>query len=147
MLPKQEYVGLLIGAARRRVKQSITVRAEPHNLSSLQFWVLVVLAASPGLTLGGLAEQQRMEMANASRVVSSLVKRRLIKLRRDPDDRRRARLELTAGGALLARKLQRSADDVRGAVVAGMTAEEVETLRALLRRVIKNLDTLDAAQP
>jgi len=147
MLPKQEYVGLLIGAARRRVKQSVTARAELHNLSSLQFWALVALDANPGLSLGELAERQRMEMPNASRVVASLVKRRMIKLTRDPGDRRRAMLELTAAGSAMARKLQKSADDVRGAVVAGMTPDEIEGFRSLLLRVIENLEQLDSALP
>ncbi len=142
MLPKQEYVGVLIGAARRRVKQLVSARAEPHNLSSLQFWVLVSLEQQPNLSLGELAERQRLEMPNASRVVASLIKRRLIKLKRDPVDRRRAQLELTQSGVALARKLQRAADEVRGAVVAGMSPEEVETLRTLLLRVIGNLESL-----
>jgi DNA-binding MarR family transcriptional regulator len=147
MLPKQEYVGVLIGAARRRVKQSITARAAPHNLSSLQFWILVVLHDNPCLSLGELAERQRMEMPNTSRVVASLVKRRMIKLKRDPNDRRKAQLELTAAGTAMARKLQKAADDVRSAVTSGMTPEEVESLRGLLRRVLVNLDELDAAAP
>jgi len=147
MLPKQEYVGLLIGAARRRIKQSVTARAEPQGLSSLQFWVLVLLHNSPGLSLGELAEKQRLEVPNASRVVGSLVKRRMVRLKRDPADRRRAQLELTPNGLALARKLQKAADDVRGAVVAGMSAEEVETFRSLLRRVLDNLEQLDSSMP
>ena len=147
MLPKQEYVGLLIGAARRRVKQSVTSRAELHNLSSLQFWALVALDANPGLSLGELAERQRMEMPNASRVVTSLVKRRMIKLTRDPSDRRRAKLELTAAGSAMARKLQKSADEVRAAVVEGMTPDEIDGFRSLLLRVIENLEQLDSALP
>jgi len=145
MLPKQEFIGLLIGAARRKIKQSVSLRSEPHKLSTLQFWVLVALQSSPGLSLSQLAELQRMEMPNASRVVTSLVKRRLVKLKRDSADRRRAVLELTAGGQRMARKLQRPADLVRDAQVAGMTSEEVETLCALLHRVIDNLEKLDAA--
>ena len=145
MLVQQEYIGLLIGAARRKIKQSVSLRSEPHKLSTLQFWVLVALQSSPGLSLSQLAELQRMEMPNASRVVTSLVKRRLVKLKRDSADRRRAVLELTAGGQRMARKLQRPADLVRDAQVAGMTSEEVETLCALLHRVIDNLEKLDAA--
>jgi len=147
MLPKQEYVGLLIGAARRRVKQSVTIRAEPHGLSTLQFWVLVTLNANPGISLSELAERQRLEMPNASRVVASLVKRRMARLKRDPHDRRRAQLELTPAGVAMARKLESAADEIRAAVVAGMSAAEIETLRGLLRRVIGNLEQLDAALP
>jgi DNA-binding MarR family transcriptional regulator len=146
MLPKQEYVGLLIGQARRRIKQAVTTRAAPHNLSSLQFWVLVALHTHAGLSLGEVAELQRLEMPNASRVVASLVQRKLVKLKRDPSDRRRTLFELTAGGTQLARKLQKSADDVRGAVVAGLSPEEVDQFRTLLRRVVESLEQLDLAQ-
>ena len=54
-------------------------------------------------------------------------------------------LELTASGQQMARKLQRSAERVRDAQIAGMTDQEVETLRTLLLRVISNLEELDAS--
>ena len=145
MLPRQEYLGLLIGAARRRLKQAVLERLGPYRLSTQQFWVLLAIGELPGASLGAVAERQRLDLPTASRVVTTLVRRRLALLERSADDRRRASVRLTAEGEQLARKVHSIADGVRGAAVQGLSAAEQETLRALLKKVIANLDAFSEA--
>jgi MarR family transcriptional regulator, organic hydroperoxide resistance regulator len=140
MLPRQEYVGLLIGAARRQLKQAVVARVAPFQLSSPQFWVLLAVRELPGASLGEVAERQRLDLPTTSRVVTGLVARGLVRLERSAEDRRRASVRLTTSGEALARKLQGVADGVRAAVIEGFSASEQETLRAFLRKVIGNLD-------
>jgi DNA-binding MarR family transcriptional regulator len=140
MLEQQEYIGLLIGAARRRLKQAVLTRLVPHRLSTQQFWILLAIRDLPGASLGAVAERQRLDLPTASRVVTSLCERGLVLLERSLDDRRRASVKLTTKGEALTRKLQPIADSARAAVVQGLSAAEQETLRKLLRRVIANLD-------
>ncbi len=142
MLSKQENVGLLVDAVVRKTRHAIIRRARPHQVSPQQFWVLLELATNSGLMLTQLAELHGLLMANASRAVSGLVARKLVKIQPDPIDRRKGHLELTASGTALARKLQREADEVRAAAEAGLDTEDAERLRALLHRVIANLDQL-----
>jgi len=142
-LSSQEPVGLLIGAVRRRVKQAVGNRARPYGLSPQQFWMLVGVAEHRGASLSELAGRLRVDTPTASRVVATLVKRGLVRVTGDPDDRRRCRLDPTARGTALARRLQPVAAEMRGALVAGLTPTEHETLRRLLRRVIANLDRLE----
>ena len=140
MLEQQEYIGLLIGAARRRLKQAVIAHLVPHRLSTQQFWILLAIRDLPGASLGAVAERQRLDLPTASRVVTSLCERDLVVLERSLDDRRRASVKLTAKGETLTRKLQPIADSTRGAVVQGLSNGEQETLRKLLRKVITNLD-------
>ena len=140
MLEQQEYIGLLIGAARSRLKQSVLAHLVPHRLSTQQFWILLAIRDLPGASLGAVAERQRLDLPTASRVVQSLCERGYAVLERSLDDRRRASVKLTSKGEALARKLQPIADGARSAVVAGLTPAEQEALRKLLRRVIVNLD-------
>ena len=140
MLEQQEYIGLLIGAARRRLKQAVLTRLVPHPLTPQQFWLLLAIRDLPGASLGAVAERQRLDLPTASRVVQSLGERGLVLLERSLEDRRRASVKLTAKGEGLIKKLQPIADGVRGAVVQGLSGGEQETLRKLLRRVIVNLD-------
>ena len=140
MLANQEYVGLLIGAARRRLKQAVLAALEPFGLSTQQFWVLLAVRSLPGGSLGAVAERQRIDLPSASRIVTGLCERGLVLLERSLEDRRRASVRLTVKGEQLARKLQPVADEVRAAVVDGLSPEEQESLRSLLRRVIKNLE-------
>jgi DNA-binding MarR family transcriptional regulator len=134
MLAQQEYIGLLIGAARRRLKQAVMRRIEPHGLAAPQFWLLLAIRELPGASLGALAERQRLELSSASKMITGLAERGLVSLERPSQDRRRLSAALTPKGAALARKLQPVADEVRSAVVAGLTPAEQEALRRLLRR-------------
>jgi DNA-binding MarR family transcriptional regulator len=143
MLQTQPYPGLLIGLARRRIKQAVLGRAARHGLSFQQFWVLVSLHERRAESQSELAERMRVDAPTASRVLATLVRRRLVRVEQDPADRRRALLHLTRPGAALAADLAGIADEIRAAVVEGMSAAEVESLVRGLRKVISNLERLD----
>ena len=140
---EQEPLSRLIAATRRRINQAVGRRLRPHRLNPQRFWVLVNLSEAPGSSLRELAGRMRTDEPTASRIIASLGRGRLVRARADPADRRRRILELTAGGASLARSLAPVAAEVRRAVEAGFTPEEKATLRRLLGRVIDNMDVLE----
>jgi len=51
----EEPIGLLIAAARHRIKQAVGSRVRPYDLTTQQFWVLVAIYERPGFSLGELA--------------------------------------------------------------------------------------------
>jgi len=141
MLHSQEYVGLLIAAARRSLRHVVQERVAPLRLNPPQFWVLLAVDEMSGASLGEIARRQRIDAPAASRIVTALVRRGLVSFQLDPEDRRRSRLRLTRRGADLVRRLRPIAADVRACVVSGMDEGEQDALRALLRKVIQNLET------
>lgn len=143
----QEYVGLLIAAARSRIKQEVLARVAQHGLTVPQFWILIRLAEQPGVSQAALAERCRADAPTISRTLSALARRRLVRADLDPADRRRSRVSLTASGERLAAHLAGVARQVRATVEAGMTRAEIAALQDGLRRVIANLDGLAAAAP
>jgi MarR family transcriptional regulator for hemolysin len=140
MFHSQEYVGVLIAAARRSLRQAVQRSVEPLRLNPPQFWTLLTLDEMSGASLGELARRQRIDAPAASRTVAALVRRGLVRFQLDRDDRRRSRLSLTRTGEELVRKLRPISDDLRARLVSGMNPAEEEALRALLRKVIRNLD-------
>ncbi len=140
----QEYLGLLIATARRRIKQAVLARAGRHELSAQQFWFLIALSEHPGMSQVDLAQRVRADAPTASRSLAGLRRRRLVRIEVDPADRRRGRVFLTASGERLAKELSHVAREVRAAVVEGMSEGEVDALRSGLKRVIENLDRLEA---
>ena len=52
---EHEHIGLLIGTARRRIKQALGSRVRHYGLTPRQFWILVALYEHPGLSLRELA--------------------------------------------------------------------------------------------
>lgn len=139
-----EHIGLLIAAVRRRIKQAVGSRVRRYELTTQQFWILVAIYEHPGLSLGELAAHIRMDTPTASRVVFTLIQRKLVEARGDATDRRRARLHLRPAGAALAGEVHELARNVRAAVVQGLSAAEQAVLRQALRKVIANMDRLQS---
>ena len=142
-MSEQVPLGRLIGAARRRLKQAVGRRVSRYGLSSQQFWVLVHLDEANGPALVGVCAALRIDPPTASRIITALTRRGLVRAQPDPSDRRRARLKLTPDGRALARELQPLARDVRAAVERDLTRPESAELRRLLNKVITGLDRYD----
>ncbi len=140
-----EPLGLLIGAARRRIKQAVGKRLRRHGLAPQQFWLLVAIHESEGLSLRALAESRHVDEPTASRVVAALVRKGLVRSAGDPRDRRRSSLRLTPRGAALARDVYGIALEVRRAVEAGLTRAELAAAARALRQVMTNMDRFAAA--
>ncbi len=140
-----EHIGLLIGAVRGRIKQAVASRVRSYNLSSQQFWMLIAIYEHPGYSLGELAAHVRMDKPTASRVVFALMNRKLVVVRGDAADRRRACLHLKPAGARIAKELHGVAAAVRAAVVDGLGAAEQSALRASLRKIIANMDRFQSS--
>jgi DNA-binding MarR family transcriptional regulator len=141
----KEPVGLLIAAARRRMKRAVQVRVGPHGLSPQQFWVLIHIDEANGPSLGEVAARLRLDAPTASRAVTQLLRRKLVKAEGDQGDRRRVRLWLAPQGRERIAVLRRVAADLRSVAAHGLTRDEEETLRQLLRKLIANLDGLPGA--
>jgi DNA-binding MarR family transcriptional regulator len=138
----KEPVGLLIAAARRRMKRVVEDRVRPHGLTPQQFWLLVNIDEAEGPSLGEMAQRLRMDAPSASRAVAQLLKIKLVKTQGDRGDRRRLRLWLTPGGKAKIGALRALAAELRGATVHGLTRNEEDTLRVLLRKIVANFDAM-----
>ena len=145
-MPDKEPIGLLIGAARRQIKRVVTERVRAHDLTAQQFWVLINIEEGKGPSLGEIASRLRMDAPTASRAVGQLLERALVKAEGDRGDRRRLRLKLTAAGRARLAPLRELAAELRTAPLLGLSREEEETLRALLRKVISNLEAIIKAR-
>ena len=140
----QEYLGLLIAAARSRIKQVVLAQVTHLGLAPQQFWMLVALRENPGMSQAALAERVRADAPTVSRTLGALLERGLVRSDSDPEDRRRSRVFLTAAGERLAGEVAAVADDVRAAVVEGMSGAEETAVRRGLKRILGNLDRYEA---
>jgi MarR family transcriptional regulator, organic hydroperoxide resistance regulator len=88
------------------------------GLTGPQRVALRILGRRPGITAGALAEILRVHPSTLTGVLHRLEARGLVRRTRDPEDGRRARLELTPRG----RKLDVPSPGTVEAVVAGVLA-------------------------
>jgi DNA-binding MarR family transcriptional regulator len=139
-------LGLLVVAARQSLRHAICARARRFRLTTQQFWAVVVLRENPAMTPGDLASGLLLDPPAASRLVAHLVHRKLVEVRPDREDRRRARIFLTEAGVTLAEKLAPIEAEFQATVVRGMSGEELAVLRAGLRRIVSNLAAFEGGR-
>lgn len=68
------------------------------NLTTAQFWTLMLLREEGPLTVSAIAERVGLTRAATSHLLDRLVVRRLIARKEDPEDRRQKQIRLTRAG-------------------------------------------------
>lgn len=121
--------------------------AERYELSLNDLRVLMTLAMVPSSASHELADATGMHPMNVSRSVAVLVRQGRIEARRDPDNRRRKILTLTADGQEVERALIPHVRKIAAFLFDPMTPLEVEFLSKLLDLLIGRLEEVDPGSP
>jgi DNA-binding MarR family transcriptional regulator len=143
----QENVGLLIAAARRRIKQAVWKRLRPLHVTPAQSAVLRALHEGEEMSQVRCAQVLGIDAPMACRILRSLADKRLVKLGADPKDRRRFAIKLTPSGERLAVQLGELFDDFNRSAERGLTNAEKESLRTVLGKIIANMDEIERKEP
>lgn len=101
----------------------------PAGLTALQYTALTVLERHPDLTSARLARHSFVTAQTMSDMVTALNDRGLIERHRDPADRRRLVLALTAKGDDLLEEYRPAVADLEAEMLSGLTAKEAARLR------------------
>lgn len=136
----EQSIGYLVRYGYRAFARAISVELQPFEISSGQWSVLRVLWEVQGLSQVELAERMRVEKASLTGVLDAMEKRGLISRTRNTEDRRKVNIHLTSRGQALKDKLLPYRTKINKKATRGMSVAEVDTLRALLVRVIDNLE-------
>lgn len=115
----------------RRLRQESSAGLSPSQLSAL-----AVIANHGPMTLGALAEQERVAPPSITKVVSKLESDGLVTRTPCPDDRRVCRVAVSPDGAALL-------DETRRRKTAWLTARISELDPERQRRLADALDVLD----
>jgi DNA-binding MarR family transcriptional regulator len=115
---------LVIMRLARRLRQQAPAGATPSQLS-----VLATLASKGPMTLGSLAEAERVRPPTMTRIVVALEEEELVGREQDPDDRRRTTVRLTDRGrrSVAAARTRKTA--YLAERIASLDANDRETLR------------------
>jgi DNA-binding MarR family transcriptional regulator len=121
----------------RRMERDLGVTAQ-------QRLILRCVGKFPGITAGQLAELLHVDPGTMSSALGRLVHKRLVKRRRDPDDKRRLTLGLTDAGSALDVPTSKTIEAAVQALLARSTAAEKRAGVALIERLVLILEgTLD----
>ena len=105
-------------------------------VTSPQFAVLYTLRDRPDIDQKTLGEQVSLDRSTAAEVVKRLTERGLVRRLRDPNDRRRNRLRLTAAGIRTVERLTPLAEQMNGMLVSVLSASEQTQLLRMLNLMV-----------
>jgi DNA-binding MarR family transcriptional regulator len=121
-------------------KERTTLALEPTGLTPYHHAVLALLEEEPRETQAMIADALGYDRSHLVGVLDELEQRQLIERKRDPDDRRRHVVSLTAEGKGTLGQLRTIAKQVEDEFFAPLDAEERATLQALLSRLLSVYD-------
>lgn len=101
----------------------------PEGMTALQYTALTVLERHPDLTSAQLARNSFVTNQSMADMVTVLEARGLIERHRDPADRRRLVIALTAAGRRLLRKYRDKAAEIETRMLTGLDDRQASELR------------------
>lgn len=136
----EESVGYLVRNAHRAYDRVLAMALSKHGILTGQWSLLRVLWHEDNLSQIEVAQRMRVERASLTLLLNAMEKAGLLTRNGDPADRRKQRIRLTAKGRRLQQDLLPLGTAVNTTALVGFANEEVTALRALLQRVINNLE-------
>jgi len=132
-------LGALLRTADMAFNRVLREQLARHDITYSQFQHLWQLWHSDGLPQFELSRRIGIETASSTAVIDQLERRGLIRRRRDPADRRRINVTLTAAGRALQAPLTECAAAVNALARQGLSRNEVSALFDIVGRIIDNL--------
>jgi len=138
--PPLESAGYLVRDAHRAFQKLLEKRIATYGVSRGQWYFLRVLWIEDGLSQRELSGRVGMMEPTTVIALRSMEKAGLIRRARTSDDRRVARVWLTAKAKRMREEMLRIARGINDDACRGVTREELDAFRRAITRMTENLD-------
>ncbi len=135
-------VGYLLRDTYRAFTKVLQARISAHGVTIGQWYFLRVLWDEDGLTQRELSLRVGMMEPTTVTALNGMEKRGYVRRVRNTEDKRKVNIYLTETGQALRNVLLPQAIDVNIRSVAGVSLDDVETVRRTLHAMKRNLDAL-----
>lgn len=116
-----------------RMKHVVVSLSEAHNVTKVQFFVLMAIKRHGGLSMGQVADMLYCDASNVTGLVDRLVAQNLVVRQESQRDRRTKILRLTTQGQRAVESLYEALPHQLGC--DKLTAEELQVLRKIIHKV------------
>lgn len=140
-LALQDNTLYFIGEIEKMVRNRLVrvIREQGYDISPEQFTILVLLWYNDGMTQSELIEKVGRDKTTVSRVLSRMLKNKLISRADDPDNRRINRIHITPKGKAIQDVLIGKAGPIYLQAMDGVEPTDAEVANKVLRRIFNNL--------
>ena len=131
----QRFIGYRLTRASLQVHKLFVRRVAALELKPIEFSILVLTDANPGINLRQLGDALDISPPNLVQVVDRLNKRKLLKRVRSRQDRRIQHIHLTADGVTLLTKAEKDVAEFEDGISKLFNATEKKTLTQGLHKL------------
>ena len=108
----------------------------PFGIHARDLGVLLAIERSESASQQEVAESMGVDRTTMVAIIDALEGRGVVVRHPDPEDRRRNLVELTRAGRVLLRRATAASDAAEARLLAPLSSEEGDVLRALLTRIV-----------
>lgn len=144
MFDLESYLPYLINRAGVRLANAFGEVLESYRITLPMWRVMAALDHRGGQRVGQLAAMTSIEVSTLSRLLGAMEEKGLVLRQRSDEDARTVTVGLTELGARLTGQIIPTALHYEEVALQGFAPRETAALKAMLARVFKNLDRLDA---
>jgi MarR family transcriptional regulator, lower aerobic nicotinate degradation pathway regulator len=135
MFDIENSLGFLLAKSYQRAYALFKAPLEKYSLTPKQFSLLAFLWKQDGLSQVELSDQCQIDRTTIGGLIDRLQKQGYVRREPNPEDRRAFQIHLTDQGRALEEELLSIAGKVTDTFTAGLSPEETETLRRLLKKL------------
>lgn len=115
------------------------------GVNGAQLWIMEELRETPGLRVGEIAHRLAIHQTTTSNLIDGLKKRGYLSKSPDPDDKRAARLALSAAGMALLEQAPKPARGLLPQALLQLDPGQLALLDAGLQGLLDSIDAVDEA--
>ena len=130
----------LMGKLHRSLRRNYDRQLKSFSLTPCQFEVLMTLWSEDGIVLSELGRRVSRDGPTISGVLDRMEKKMLVKRKRDSQDRRVVKVNLTAKGKNMQEQLSSTKKEVFERITHDLSLREINHLVTLLEKMMKNVE-------
>jgi DNA-binding MarR family transcriptional regulator len=143
----EDNLGYLVNRAARLMAHLMSRRLQHHGVALAQWAILLFLYARDGQTQRELSRVVAIEPPTVARTIDRMVRDGLVRREPHPRDGRATRIRLTPHALALREELATESIAANALAARVLSADELDTLKTLLRRVIDGLSGEEGEEP
>ncbi|WP_425402955.1 MarR family winged helix-turn-helix transcriptional regulator [Hwanghaeella sp.] len=132
-----DYLLYLMARASALASAGFHNQIRERGMQVYEWRIMAVLYGTAGVTVGGLARRCLIKQPSVTKNIDRMEERGLVQRSPSPDDRRQVIISLTDLGTEIVADLVGQARIHEAAVLEDFSAEEADTLKRVLRRLIE----------
>jgi DNA-binding MarR family transcriptional regulator len=132
----EESVAFLMKQVLALLADAVDHELQPSGLTHAQWAPLFRIYMGHASTVAELARESQLDMGAMTRTLDRLEAKNLVRRVRSSSDRRVVNIELTPEGRATAKTIPEVLCRVQNAHLRGLTLQEWQTMKALMRRVL-----------